>query len=582
MIVRTRTALYPKRTSLVKLATAVLLLCASAGCASGQATIAPRQDYVRVAAALEQFIEHEMRDKQLPALSIALVDDQQIVWVRGFGFADPERKVPATAETVYRIGSVSKLFTDIGVMQLVESGKLDLDAPITKYLLDFQPKNPFGKPITLRQLMSHRAGLLREPPVGHYFDPTEPSLADTVHSLNGEDLVYAPESRIKYSNAGIATVGYVLERMANQPFAKYLKQAVLKPMGLKASAFEPEPGLVRNLAKAYMWTYDGRVFAAPTFQLGESPAGSMYSTVTDLARFLAVLFAGGHGPDGTALKPESLEEMWRPQFAKPGEKRGFGIGFRLSELEGHRLVGHGGAIYGFATELEALPDEKLGAIAVITMDSANGLVTHIANEALRLMLAARRGKPLPSIPMTTPVAPELARKLAGRYGEGEKAIDLVEQNGLSLVPVRGGYQVSLRQLGDALIVDDRLAYGTKMFPVADGIRINGETLKRTQVSKPAPTPEDWKGLIGEYGWDYDILYILQRDGHLTSLIEWYEYERLEQLSRNVFKYPARGLYDGEKLVFTRDGNGRATEVRVGGVIFKRRTSTDGDSGGRQQ
>ena len=156
---------------------------------------------------LERFIAHEMADKELPALSIALVDDQQIVWAKGFGFADPKDKVPATAETVYRVGSVSKLFTDIAIMQLVEQGKIDLDAPVTRYLPDFRPRNPFGKAITLRQLMSHRSGLVREPPVGNYFETTEPSLARTIASLNQTELVYAPETRTKYSNAAIATVG---------------------------------------------------------------------------------------------------------------------------------------------------------------------------------------------------------------------------------------------------------------------------------------------------------------------------------------------------------------------------------------
>src|SRR5438874_47696 len=128
-----------------------------------------------------------MEDKKLPAFSIALVDDQQVVWAQGFGYADPDKKIPASPETVYRIGSVSKLFTDIGVMQLVERGELDLDAPIQKYLPDFQPHNPFHKDVTLRQLMSHRAGLLREPPVGNYFDPSELSLSAMVHSLKGRN-----------------------------------------------------------------------------------------------------------------------------------------------------------------------------------------------------------------------------------------------------------------------------------------------------------------------------------------------------------------------------------------------------------
>src|SRR5262249_1963152 len=172
-----------------------------------QDSIAPPAQYEAVVSALEPFIRHEMEVKQLPALSIALVEDQKIVWAAGFGLRDPEQKLPATAATVYRVGSVSKLFTDLAVMKLAEQGALNIDAPVGDYLTDFRPTNPYSKPITLRHLMAHRSGLVREPPVGHYFDPTNPSLADTVRSLNTTELVYPPETKIKYSNAAIATVG---------------------------------------------------------------------------------------------------------------------------------------------------------------------------------------------------------------------------------------------------------------------------------------------------------------------------------------------------------------------------------------
>ena len=123
-------------------------------------------------------------------------------------------------------------------MQLVERGELDLDIAVSQYVTDFRPANPFGEEITLRQLMSHRGGLVREPSVGNYFDDSAPSLAETVASLNTTQLVFAPAAKTKYSNAGIAVVGYVLEYVKGKPFAQHLKSAVLDPMGLAVSAFE--------------------------------------------------------------------------------------------------------------------------------------------------------------------------------------------------------------------------------------------------------------------------------------------------------------------------------------------------------
>ena len=198
---------------------------------AGSADIAPRSDYAAVAGALEPFIQRELAEKQLPALSLALVDDQQIVWAQGFGFADPDRKIPATAGTIYRAGSVSKLFTDIGIMQLVERGELDLDAPVTRYLPDFHPKNPFGKPITLRELMSHRSGLVREPPVGHYFDPSEPSVRGNRQQPQLHHAGLRSGNTHQVLERGDHGGGVCARAPQSEPYGEYLKQAVLEPDG---------------------------------------------------------------------------------------------------------------------------------------------------------------------------------------------------------------------------------------------------------------------------------------------------------------------------------------------------------------
>ncbi|HEY9480588.1 MAG TPA: serine hydrolase, partial [Gemmatimonadaceae bacterium] len=533
----------------------------------------PAVGYEAVVAKLQPFIEHEMRTKELPAVSIALVDDQKIVWSKGFGFAHPDDSVAATAKTIYRVGSVSKLFTDIAVMQLVEQGKLDLDVPVSRYVSSFRPENPFGGNITLRELMSHRSGLVREPPVGHYFDDGSPTLSQTIASLNGTKLVYAPNTRTKYSNAAIALVGDVLAVTQKQRFESYLKHAVLDPTGMSRSAFARDEVPAGDVASAYMWTLDDRTFPAPTFDLGMAPAGSMYTTVDDLGRFMSMLFAGGRGAKGQVLERSTLEDMWKPQFARPGQTMGYGIGFGLSKLRGHRLVGHGGAIYGFATQLSALPDDKLGVVVVTTMDGANTVTSRIAAAALDMMLASREKRAL-TMPDTTVALPAgLAHRLAGRYGTGANAVDLVALNDeLYVDPVRGGMRAPLRMLRDTLIVDGRLDYGARVIARDDAIIIDKDTLQRVRLDKPASAPGQWRGLIGEYGWDYNTLYILERDGKLEALIEWFFRYPLEEVSRGVYKFPDWGLYDGEQVVFKLDANGRASAVTASGVTFPRRAT----------
>lgn len=563
----------------------ILLLFLTTGLPGFSADHPPTEKYRAAADALTRMIEREVRDKQLPALSIALVDNQKIVWSRGFGYQDRARTIPATADTVYRVGSVSKLFTDVAIMRMVERGVLDLDAPVSRYLPDFQPKNPFhSDAITLRHLMSHRSGLVREPPVGNYFDDDLPTLEQTVASLNRTSLVYPPGEKTKYSNAAISVVGRVLEVQWKQPFADGLKADVLDRLGMSQSAFHPTAGTRQQLADAIMWTYHGREFPAPRFELGMAPAGSMYSTVSDLARFVSCVLAEGRIGDQQLLKPESLRAMLTRQFRQSGDPDyGFGLGFFLGELDGQRRIGHGGAMYGFATEFAILPEAKLGVIVVTSRDVANRLMSRIADETLRAMLAVQAGKPLPDFGTTEPLRPGTARRLAGVYRDTEKPerwFEITEFGGRAYVtPGGGGIRAEIRRRGANLFLDDATSWGPEIVQSDDTLTVQGATYRKETPSGPPPAaPQKWDGLIGEYGEDHNVLYIYERQGQLHALIEWVEVNPLTEESDTVFAFPkSRGMYHGEKLVFTRDRNGRATQVVAAGVTFPRR-KVDGDNG----
>ncbi|MBT7010670.1 MAG: serine hydrolase, partial [Flavobacteriaceae bacterium] len=227
-------------------------------CDNGLQNISVSAGYELIEEKLKDAIEYEINSKDLNAISIALVSDQKIVWASGFGYEDPKNLIPADANTVYRVGSVSKLFTDMAIMQRVEKGELNLDAPIQKYIPDFTPNNPFDIPITLRQLMSHRSGLIREPKKGNYFADDEVSLKTTVESIIESTLVHPPQSKIKYSNAAIAVAGYTLESVYKTPYVSYMKKNILEKIGMFNSSFAPNKKIQSKLAKATMWSYDGR------------------------------------------------------------------------------------------------------------------------------------------------------------------------------------------------------------------------------------------------------------------------------------------------------------------------------------
>ena len=307
--------------------------------------------------------------------------------------------------------------------------------------------------------MSHRAGLVREPPVGHYFDPAPPALIDVVKSLAGTTLVFEPGTRTKYSNAGIAVVGAVVERVERRAISEGDRACAAEVRwACRGRRSSPTLTLTRQMAHGLMWTYDGQAVATPTFLLGTGPAGNLVSTVVDLGRFRQLSVCPGTRTDRSrVIKPETLRSMIEPQPGKPGESPGFGLGFAISKLDGERRIGHGGAVYGFATEVEALPDAKLGVVVITTADCANGVASQIAETALRMMLAVRDGRPLRD---SGHVAGDLATtstSTGGALRQRRQVVDIVERGGkLFLESVRGGMTVEIREQGDSLVVDDRL------------------------------------------------------------------------------------------------------------------------------
>lgn len=555
-------------------AATIVMIAASPLFAADPATdMTTSEEYRSIADNLADVIRDEIGGRQIPAFSIALVDGDRIVWAEGFGIADSESGAKATANTIYRVGSLSKLFTDLAVMQQVEKGALDLDRPVNAYLPEFAPKNPFGGEITLRRLMSHRSGLVRESPVGNYFDPTDPGMAATLASLNSTSLVYAPGTKTKYSNAAISVVGSVLEAATKSPFEAHIQRSLLKPLGMESSTYLRVAADQGRVCEGWMWSQDGQRFVAPPFDLGTLPAGNLYSTVNDLSRFLTAMFRRGVSDGGqTVIQSATLDEMWKPQ----GDANDYGIGFGLSKLDGHRTFGHGGAVYGFATQIKGLPDEKLGVVAVASLDCANGFVSRIVDHTLRMMLTQKQGKPLPVLEKTGPIDdPRLAAALEGVFRHEQETAEL-QKRGSRLFLKEGARLAELRRLGDdEFIVDDVLAYGPKVkFPSNDEFVLGDKSFTRVQDPLPDAPPKHWLGLIGEYGWDHNTLYIYEDRGRLRALIEWFYDYPLTELSPDEYAFPDFGLYHGEKLLFHRDAKGRADKVVAAEVTFERRSQTD--------
>jgi serine beta-lactamase-like protein LACTB len=540
---------------------------------------APETDYRDAVRRYEQVIREELQRGLISGVSIALVDDQRVVCAGGFGRADKARRVPATADTVYRAGSISKLFTALMTMQLAEQGRLDIDKPLTSYDPNFRVVAPFDDavPITLRQLMCHRSGLIRESPVGGYFDDTQPGVSASVASIASCVLVYPPGTKTKYSNIGVTVVGHVAAKVAGQSFVSYQQQHLLGPIGMGSSGFLPTKAIRENLARGYLPVADGkggfREIEAPRFELGTIPAGNLYTTANDLARFLSFLFAEGRAGGRPLVKPATLAAMFTPQLTP--ETNGFGLGFAVGSFRGHKTVSHMGAVYGFTSSVIGLPQHKLGVVVLVNDDIATGPVRRLANAGLALLLEAKLGErpPAKPAPLQLPRA-ELA-PFAGDYeseswwakldpGEGVLRANVSGQR-MTLTPVAPlKFEANGRIVHEGAVTFERGADGK----VAGFTALN-QKFRRVDPKAVPDVPAAWRAFPGSYGPDFIPLIVSVKHGHLYAMTENEFDNRLAPLNRYVFKMPP-GLYTDEQLVFQADARGQVHSAVLANMTLKRR------------
>jgi CubicO group peptidase (beta-lactamase class C family) len=423
-------------------------------------------------AALEKFedlIRYEVEDKEIPSISYALVDRDGLL---GEGHIQRhDRGFDMREDTCFRIGSITKTFTSMAIMQLVEKGIVDLDADVSEYIPGFQPLNPFagresgpyGSHVSLRKLMSHTAGIVREPKSGHYLDATRPPLADTVAELATSTLKQDPSAGLMhYSNAGIAVVGMVIEKMTKKSYGDYISENILKPLGMGQTSAGMAPGVRERLAPADMWTLEGDS-PAPVFSLGGSPAGNIFSTTGDMASYARCLLRGGFAPDGQSIvSPASLREMWTPIGKRPAGHdktlNGYGLCFGIGDVDGWTSVGHGGAVYGYASQMILLPAAGLGVLMFATLDFANQIASRLGGDGLRIALSERRmGKPLERLQSPPPIQKEQFNTLPGHYRhETTGEVVEIKAKGGKLYLMGEGVPLQIRPVSGAdFVIDGR-------------------------------------------------------------------------------------------------------------------------------
>lgn len=377
---------------------ASLLFLAACATPPPVATGYRRGDYAYTRQYLTWLIEKEMAQNDITGLSIALVDDQQVVWQTGFGYADLENDVRATPETVYRAGSIAKLFTAAAIMQLAEQGRIDIDRPLVEALPEFSIKSRYAHadPVTPRNVMSHYSGLPSNYLLDLYVRNPSPHFEVVLDGLRDQYLTFPPNKVFSYSNAGMAVLGTAVQKLSGEPYADYMARHFFAPLGMHSSQFAARP-----LAK----TYEKHRPVEP-YSLRDMPAAGLLSNVVDLSQFMKMQFADGTLGDRRILGEAAVREMLRAQNAQApfAFDSLVGLGWMLHGIQvpgGGLVASHGGSLPDSHSMLAILPEHKLGVVVLTNSGSSHTTVSKIAGEALRLMLSAQSGMP--------PVAPALAR-----------------------------------------------------------------------------------------------------------------------------------------------------------------------------
>lgn len=402
----------------VAITAAVVVVAATAafGAEPPPAEAAPTgvfSDALEVEAFVDGVMAEQLKSYHIPGATVAVVADGELLFAKGYGYADLATHRAVVADrTLFRPGSVSKVFTWTAVMQQVEKGKLDLDADVNDYLTDFKIPPAFGEPITLADVMTHtagfedrRVGLLRAGPDD--LKPLATYLKDDVPAR-----VFPPGEVPAYSNYGTSLGGYIVERVSGVPFDQYMEENIFEPLGMARSTFrEPvPPALEADVAVGY--TFEGGVFEAQDFEwLQEYPAGSLSATATDMARFMAAHLEEGRYGSSRILGEAAAREMHRRLFSSDPRVNGWAHGFMEMTLNGERVIWHGGDTIYFHTALALFPEHGVGVyVSYNSPDGALARLDLLYAFADRYFPAAREPAPEPG-----PEAARGAARYAGSY-----------------------------------------------------------------------------------------------------------------------------------------------------------------------
>ena len=393
---------------------------------------------------LDGFLPYALAAGDIAGAVVVVVKDGEVLLQKGYGHADVAEGTPVDPDTtLFRPGSVSKLFTWTAVMQLVEQGKLDLDADVNQYL-DFEIPARDGKPMTLRQVMTHTTGL--EEQIRALITASDDEITPLGEALKHwvPERIHAPGTTPAYSNYATALAGYIVERVSGETFDHYIERHIFQPLGMAHSSFRQPlpPALLANMSKGYAKASDGE--AKPYEFISLAPAGSLAATGADMARFMIAHLGGGAYGDARILGADTARTMHSTGQASVGPLNRMMLGFYETSVNGHRAISHGGDTQWFHSDLQLFLDDGIGLFVSMNSSGRDGATGQVRT-ALSRGFADRYlpGTPAEPAGVAEADARAHAQQVAGTYTSSRRP----DSNLLSLANLLGPVKVIANEDG---------------------------------------------------------------------------------------------------------------------------------------
>lgn len=405
---------------------------------------APLLTRADVEAWLDGYLPYALDNGDIAGAVVVVVKDGQVLLQKGYGYSDIEKRTPVDpAGTLFRPGSVSKLFTWTAVMQLVEQGKLDLDADVNKYI-DFKIPERDGKPMTLRQIMTHTTGL--EEQIRGLITSRPEEIVSLEQALKRwvPERIHVPGATPAYSNYATALAGYIVQRVSGEPFDAYIARHIFQPLGMAHSSFSQplQPALLAKMSKGYTKASDGKAKEYEFISL--APAGSLASTGADMGRFMLAHLGDGSYGGARILGAETAQKMHSTGQKSIGPLNRMMLGFYETTINGHRAIAHGGDTMYFHSDLELFLDDGIGIFVSMNSSGRDGATGVIRGNLVRGFADRYLPGPKTRAPSFDAVQAKLhAEQMVGHYDSSRRP----QSNLLSLVNLLGQVKVVANEDG---------------------------------------------------------------------------------------------------------------------------------------